>query len=116
EQDSSEIVLGGNRTFKPGPAAHGDHIVERALGSIAQAGQRQRVQHPRGGFVWCALPSYMIKNIAESASRTPAHPCDTNGAETIHQNTRFAGVVIKSDAPLDELIRALNYAGAHPRS
>src|SRR4029077_19399135 len=103
-----------NRTFNPLSSARSEHIVERALGYVAQAGQRQRFQRPWGEFVWCALPIYMIKNIADAADSTPAHPCDADGAEPLHQNTRLAGFVIKSNASIDELIRALDHAGADP--
>src|SRR5207248_3507181 len=95
-------------------SARSEHIVKRALSSVAQAGQRQRFQRARAGFVWSALPIYMIENIADSRERTPAHPGDTDGAEPLHQNTRFAGFVIESDASLDELISALNHGGANP--
>src|SRR4029077_12895132 len=92
-----------------------EHIVERTLGSLAQPGQRQRFQRSRVGSVWCSLPIYMIENIADSAERTTPHSGDTDGAEPVHQNTRFAGFIIKTDASLDELIRALDHTCPDPR-
>jgi hypothetical protein len=56
----------------------------------------------------------MIENITDSAERTPAHASDTDRSEAVHQNTWFAAFVIKTDASLDELIRALDHGGANP--
>jgi hypothetical protein len=115
QQSACEIVLGGNRTFKPGSAAHCDHVIECFFRGFAQMQQWEGLQRPRAGFVWRAFPIDMIKNIADAADSTPAHPGNTDGAEPVHKNARFAGFVIKAYAAFDKLIVALDYACAHPR-
>ena len=77
-------------------AAQPEHLVQRARRPLAQIRQRGRFQRPVRGFGRRPLPVNMVNKIAPFAGRGSgaAHRGKGHGAEAVHQDARFAAVVI----------------------